>query len=282
MIMSGKRTLSRIAVGALCAIAGLTIVGAAGASAAGFAERNLRAPGPAVRSVEGTEKVGSFNWSGYAQTAPAGTFHAANDTWVVPTVTTGPGLQIASDWIGIGGFQDATLVQDGTTEANNNGTPEYFAWTEILPEPESPLALAIKPGDKVTATVAEVKPGVWKMTVADKTTKLSKSRLQAYGGSTHASVEAIHERPCFSPCSSVENLAELAPTNNVTFDPGKYGTGIKPEKPLLSLTPNGILYQIFMLNNADTAIIASPSVEDKDFDGFAVADGSVSPPPPKS
>ena len=42
------------------------------------------------------------------------------------------------------------------------------------------------------------------------------------------------------------------------------------------------VYQIFMVNNADTKIIASPSVPDSDNDGFAVTDTATSPPPPSS
>jgi hypothetical protein len=37
-----------------------------------------------------------------------------------------------------------------------------------------------------------------------------------------------------------------------------------------------------MVNNAGTATIASPSGPDSDSDGFAVADGSKAPAPPKS
>jgi Peptidase A4 family len=269
----------------VCAAVAISAVTAATATAAS-GSRNLRTPGPAKRLPSGVEQIGSFNWSGWAQKAPAGTFRAANDTWTVPTVNTAlAGSQYSSDWVGIGGLFDGTLVQDGTEADNVGGVAVYRAWTEILPEPENPLPLEVHPGDKVTATVLETKPGVWKMTVADKTTKITKSRTQAYAGSTHASVEAIHERPCIkAPCTEVADLAELAQTTNVTFDPGHYGTavGVAPKTPQLSLTPNGIEYELFMLNNTETAIIASPSAEDKDHDGFAVADGAVSPPPPKS
>ena len=42
------------------------------------------------------------------------------------------------------------------------------------------------------------------------------------------------------------------------------------------------IYRMFMLNNAGTADIASPSVPDSDSDGFAVAYGPTAPPAPKS
>jgi len=283
MFASEKHKPSRILVASLCAIAALAVLDTASATAAIRNHRAVLTPRAAKHSTSGVTQIGAYNWSGWAQTAPAGTFHSAVDTWVVPTVASGPGLQFASDWVGIGGLTDGTLVQDGTQVINDKGATTYEAWTEILPEPEDPLALTVHPGDKIKATVAEIKPGVWKMTVADKTTKKTASRTQAYAGSSHASVEAIHERPCIADgCESVSDFAELAPTNDVTFDPGKYGTTSKPKTGLMILAPKGLDYQIFMMNNADTAVIASPSAEDNDHDGFTVADGAVSPPPPKS
>jgi hypothetical protein len=272
-------------IGATPAVAGA----APGARAGG---RNLPAPlapSGSLSAIEGTTQLGSYNWSGYAQAAAAGTFHAVTDTWKVPIVNTSPpGNQFSSDWVGIGGLNDGTLVQAGTEADNLGGTALYRAWTEILPEPENPLSLTVSPGDKITTTVQETTPGVWKMTVADKTTKKTASRTTAYGGSSQASVESIHERPCImAPCNAVEDLASLASTTNVTFDPGKYGTVVKaaPKTPLMNLAAGATLDQIFMLNNAGSEVIAAPSVPDADTagpDGFTVADGSVSPAPPKS
>jgi Peptidase A4 family len=264
---------------------------AAGTPAGG---RNLPAPvGPHVlaRPITGTQQVGSYNWSGYAQNAGVGaaTFHAVKDTWTVPTVNTSlPGFQFSSDWVGIGGLFDGTLVQAGTEADNIEGAPVYRAWTEILPEAENPLSLEVHPGDKITTTVREIKPGVWKMIVADKTTKQKALRKASYSGSSHGSVEAIHERPCiFAPCNAIEDLAELTDTTNVTFDKGAYATalGEAPKTPLLNLATGATLYQIFMLNNEGTEIIASPSEPDTDkngSDGFSLAYGPVQPPPPKS
>jgi Peptidase A4 family len=276
-------------VASACAAAALATAAGRAVAAGNGGGRNLPSPLPPslrTHAVTSTEHVGSFNWSGYAQTAPVGTFHAVVDNWTVPTVNTAfAGNQFSSDWVGIGGFEDGTLVQAGTEADNLGGAAFYRAWTEILPEPENPLPMAIHPGDKITTTVREIKLGVWKMTVSDKTTKRTESRTQSYAGSTHASVESIHERPCIkAPCTSTADLAELTHTTNVTFDPGKYALalGVAPNTALLSLAPNARLFEISMLNNAGTAAIASPSVEDKDLDGFAVADGAVSPPAPKS
>ena len=43
---------------------------------------------PARQSVRGFSQIGSFNWSGFAQGAPNGTYKSVVDTWTVPTVNT--------------------------------------------------------------------------------------------------------------------------------------------------------------------------------------------------
>jgi hypothetical protein len=245
--------------------------------------RMLRAPAapaaPGVAGVPGIPKLGSTNWSGYVQSAKThGTFTAAEDFWTVPKVTTKAGSQYSADWVGIGGFNDSSLVQDGTEADNVNGTAFYRAWTEILPAPEVVISgLTIHPGDKMEGLVEEIKAGTWAMTVKDLTTGSSGGRTVSYS-SSGLSVEAIHERPKVNGI-----FAALATTTNVTFDPGSFSTaapGSPSFKPLLKPATGATLKELFMVNNAGTKIIAAPSAADSDGDGFAVADGSTSPPPP--
>jgi hypothetical protein len=238
-----------------------------------------------AREVHGFTQLATANWSGWAQGAANGTYKSVVDTWTVPTVNTSVSRrQFSSDWVGIGGLTDGTLVQAGTEADNRGGTAFYRAWTEVLPAPEDPLILAVHPGDKITAAV-KLSLGKWHMTVEDVTTGLSAGRAASAAsvGSTEASAEAIHERPCIADgCATVSDLAKLTQTTDVTFDPGMYGHTAKATKPLMTPLPGATIYQIVMTNNADTAIIASPSNPDRDNDGFTVADGSTSPPPPAS
>ena len=286
----GARLFGKVAVAMLGSASLVLAGGVAGASAASHPAvrhapqvgRMLRAPGASTRTVRGTTKLDSTNWSGYAQsTSKNGTFTAAKDFWTVPTVNTSKsGNQYSSDWIGIGGFNDATLVQDGTEADNIGGTAHYDAWTEIIPASEVVITgLTIKPGNKMEGLVEETAAGTWKMTVFDLTTGKSGGRTVKYttAGET---VEAIHERPEVGG-----TLATLATTGNVTFNPGSLSTaapGTQTWKPLLKVVSGATLNEIFMVNNNDTAVIASPSGPDSDSDGFTVADGSKSPPPPKS
>jgi Peptidase A4 family len=252
------------------------------APAVGPMIRTTAPTGARVQAVRGATKTFALNWSGYAQsTTHRGTFKAVRDFWRVPTVnTSASGNQYSSDWVGIGGFGDSTLVQCGTEGDNIGGTAKYDAWTEIIPAPEVVISgLVIKPGDRMKGVVKQTASGSWKITVTDLTTGKSGGRTVKYK-SSGKSAEAIHERPEVGG-----SLAPLAITSNATFDPGSFSTaapGTLSWKPLLKAASGATLNEIFMLNNARTKVIASPSVADTDSDGFTVADGSTSPPPPSS
>jgi Peptidase A4 family len=245
-------------------------------------------PGAATApAVRGYSKIGSFNWSGYAQGDSGGTYKAVRDTWTVPTVNTQlAGNQYSADWVGIGGLRDSTLVQAGTEADNIGGTARYDAWTEILPAAEVVIpGLTIKPGNKIMTTVEEIKAGTWTMTVDDLSTGKSGGKTVTYS-SSGASAEAVHERPCITDgCTSTSDLATLSHTTNVRFDPGDLSTaapGTFVWDPLLTPAKGATLDEIIMVNNSGTAHIATPSKPDSDSDGFTVAYGSKPPPPPKS
>jgi len=237
----------------------------------------------------------STNWSGYAQTSGPHTFTEVTDTFVVPTVSAvSAGRQFAADWVGIGGFSDPTLVQAGfQTVVKKKGkktTVTYGAWTEILPQAEDPLSLTVAAGDVVTVNVQETAKNMWTMTVDDTTTGLSGARTVAYR-SKGMSVEAIHERPCIkAPCSDAGDLAELAKTSDVTFDPGSFSEappGAAPQnEPLLTTTvpaagpPETTLWDVVMTNDDGNTVIATPSDPNTAADGFTVADGASPPLPP--
>ncbi len=226
-----------------------------------------------------TTEVGSENWSGYAQVGSATkVFTAVKGTWTVPTVTTSSGDQFSSDWVGIDGAgNNTTLIQDGTESDNDNGQAHYDAWTEILPASEVVTPLVIHPGDQIEGLVQETATNKWVMTVMDLTTGKSFSRTVNYT-TPQQDVEAIHERPEVGG-----SLATLATTTNVTQLPDFYSTAAPGQTPVwtaLGDTDGTTLDQIFMVNNNDTAIIASPSALNSADDGFTVADGAQSPPAP--
>ncbi len=158
------------------------------------------------------------------------------------------GTQYSSDWVGIGGLNDGTLVQAGTEADNQSGTAFYQAWTEVLPAAENPLTLIIHAGDKIKTTGGVLpEHETWHMKVKDVTTgqKGKRTASKKSVGSSEASVEAIHERPCIADgCTSVNDLANLTKTTNVTFDPGKYGTSSTPNTALMSPAAGATVDQI--------------------------------------
>jgi hypothetical protein len=279
-------------------VAGLA-VGAPAANATAAASVNaggkfLRSPGtnpgPAIRrhlrrGLFAATPIASLNWAGYIQAGASGTYTAVQDSWVVPTVS-GNGRKFSSDWVGIGGYNDSTLVQAGT-EADSlpHHKTLYQAWTEILPAYEDPLSLSIAPGNQVTVLVQETAANVWLMQVTDDTTGLSQSRTVSYE-SSGASVEVIHERPCIrAPCTKPGDLAKLTITNPVTLDPGSVSTtpagGSPVFNPMLAAQAGSTLVESVMYKNS-RVVEATPSGSDSDLDGFTVQDGRTAPAPPAS
>jgi hypothetical protein len=237
-------------------------------------------PGSTESFLDGVGIVKSTNWSGYAQSAPNGTYTAIVDSWTVPKVTTNPaGSEYDFDWVGIDGYSNDTLVQAGTESNDSNGTANYEAWTEIIPASSVVISgLTIHPGDKITTTVQETAVNVWSMEVQDITTGKSGGRIVDYDANG-ADAETIHERPTVGG-----SLSTLANTTNVTFTPGEVSTapaGSTPVyKPLLKAVTGAVLHRIYMTNNSGTKTIAIPSTPSSNKEGFAVADGSTAPPAP--
>jgi peptidase A4-like protein len=210
----------------------------------------------------------SFNWSGYADTGL--TYTQVKGTWKVPTVKTQSGNKYASDWVGIGGFSDGTLIQAGTSEQSVGGVITYNAWTEIIPAPEVPIpGFTVHPGDSITVTVKKV-AGVnqWSITVKDTTESETFTKGFTYA-SSEGSAEWIHEAPTVNGSQSV-----LALTNNVTFTADTLNGATK-------LASGGTVNEIQMITAADKPE-ATPSAVSTKGDAFAVADGAKAPKAPTS
>jgi hypothetical protein len=210
----------------------------------------------------------STNWSGYADTGL--TYAQVKGTWKVPTVKTQSGNKFASDWVGIGGFSDGTLIQAGTSEQIQGGVISYNAWTEIIPAPEVPITgFTVHPGDSMTVTVQKVAgPNQWSITVKDTTESESFTKGFTYA-SSQASAEWIHEAPTVGGGQSV-----LALTNKVTFTAGTVNGST-------NIASGGTPNSIQMVTAADKPE-ATPSLLSTKGDAFAVADGAKAPKPPTS
>ena len=206
----------------------------------------------------------SSNWSGWVDTA--GGFNHVSGTFVVPTVNVTPDDRYASTWVGIGGDPSPDLIQAGVEEDSVGGQAQYYAWTEILPEPESQISLAVRPGDRISIDISSQLFALWTIVVTNETTGQSQKVSTPYV-STGLTAEWIHEAPTVGGL-----IANLAHTSNAVFDLGSANG-----KPVSQGSPQSI----DMLDSNNVAI-AEPSPLDADGDGFQVADGSATPPPPAS
>lgn len=203
-----KRLL--LMLGAASAL-GLTVVGA---GAAPSAARPVSAVPthiglPMIRDVQhGTTgepyAVTSLNWSGYAvtPTSKSAKFTSAYTTFAQPAITcTGAPNLGTSDWVGLDGFDNQTVEQDGTLAycaGKGNMTPHYLAWYEMYPAPLIEV-FTVKPGDTITGAV-KYASGKFTLTVADTTSKKSTTKTATCSTCERTSAEWINER--FAECEN--------------------------------------------------------------------------------
>jgi hypothetical protein len=253
-----RRTLILAAAGLLALAAAVLSTLSTGATAALTHGRFHAAKG----SLSALEQAA--NWSGDAVTG--GAYTRVTGSWVVPKVTITASNRYAADWVGIGGYSSGDLIQSGTSEESVNGHAKYYAWTEILPAPESRISrFAVHPGDSITVDVDQVSMGSWTITVTNHTSARVFTKNLNYA-STYSSAEWIHEAPMVGATQ-----ARLATTTNANFD---HGT-VNGSTVIISA---GTLHDIQLVGLTD----ATPSSVDSDNDGFSVADGSTPPAPPSS
>jgi hypothetical protein len=189
----------------------------------------------------------SENWSGYAVTGKT-PYNYVSSSFVVPTVTCN-GLQdvYTSDWVGLDGFNDQTVEQDGIsgtcTKATNYERPYYYAWIEMYPAP-TVKTFKVFPGDAISASVLYTN-GNFNLTIDDVTLGETKTVTSTCASCERASAEWIIERPagcdpfpsnCF--LFALANFGTTTMAEDVARQDGGSTTG-------LSAYPNA--HQIFMV-----------------------------------
>ena len=197
----------------------------------------------------------SSNWSGYAATG--GAFTTVTGSWIVPqpSATT---IGADATWVGIGGVNTRDLIQAGTQTMVSNGSVRYEAWIEMLPDSSQTVALTVRPGDSVTATVAERSAGAWLITIKNNTTAQTYSNTVTYN-SSKSSAEWIEEAP-----SSGRNVVPLNDFGVVTFTAGS----VVKNGQTLTIGDAGAT-SVTMINGNRQAI-AQPSTLTSDGSSFSV------------
>lgn len=180
----------------------------------------------------GSAQVGSYNWSGYADTASSGTFTAVSAAWRQPATICSPEQRLTATWVGLDGFTDSTVEQDGTLAYCFEGQATYYTWWEMYPGGTVTVGSAVRPGDLIKASVTE-SGGNYTLSVRDASRPSNSfSTVQACapaGSCQDSSAEWIAERPAFSigiaPLSVFTPWLVSSATQTANGTKGSIGSG---------------------------------------------------------
>jgi Peptidase A4 family len=198
----------------------------------------VRPGGVALKEgARSTTSVGSFNWSGYVNSATAGAFTAASGTWRQPATVCSPEQRLTAFWVGLDGFDNDTVEQLGTLAYCFEGVPYYFSWWEMFPGASVTVGSTVQPGDLISASVKRSGTN-YTLTLIDFTTPgNSFSTVQSCTTCENDSAEWIAERPAFAigitPLSFFRswNLMRASQTSNGVR--GSIGSGPSPTQILM-------------------------------------------------
>ena len=229
--MRSKRLLATAAltVAAMACAVGATSLpaGASTTAASTTAENTLHPGGPLIHPSSATHSDAtttttiSLNWSGYAVTGKK-PYNYVTSTFVQPTITC-PGVadQYTSNWVGLDGYNDQTVEQDGTAAwcgGPNDTTPKYEAWYEMFPL-NSVNVFAVHPGDIIQATVSySDSTANFTLSVSDLSTGKSTNFSDTCTTCERSSAEWIIERPAL--CNNAETkcfITQLADFGTTTM-----------------------------------------------------------------
>lgn len=179
---------------------------AAAAKAARAVLRDMTANLPVTNQVVpgtrhragGLTKVDYYNWSGYADDNSKGnTYSKVSGSWKEPAVTcSSKELQVAVFWVGLDGFNNSTVEQDGTIAECYLGTAFYYTWWEMYPTNFiQVVGTTVKPGDKIAGSVTR-SGSSYALKLTDSTRSGNNiSTTQTCSTCANASAEWIAETP---------------------------------------------------------------------------------------
>ena len=185
-------------------------------------------------------------------------------TFTVPALTTAATCsEIMSEWVGIDGLDNASLIQAGIGEGmtnleNGTCTPGQFyiyPWWEILPASETIIpstSVAVNVGDQITVTIKQIGETTnWQIALTDDTDGQSFTTEQVYTGVGN-SAEWIVEAP---------DDPSLCGTGVYPLDPGI--CPLAPYSPDINFTDlvatgsETTMWQLFMVQ--DNVFVSVPS-----------------------
>ena len=150
---------------------------------------------PAVLYAAGPHDPGgttSTHWAGFGT---KGSYTKITASWIQPKVTCSQSSEVVF-WVGLDGWGNTPIEQDGTGAACNGGSPQYFGWWETYPTNGiQSYNKTVKAGDHITASVTAEGGGAYLMTVADSTQNWTENTHVTAGSATPVSAEVIAEAP---------------------------------------------------------------------------------------
>jgi len=155
-------------------------------------EVNLKAGG------NGTTSVGSYNWSGYADSsATPNTFTGVSATWRQPATQCSPEQELTAYWVGLDGYSNETVEQLGTLAYCFEGVAYYYSWWEMYPGASVTVGSTVQPGDVIAASVKRSGTS-YTLSLTDFNNQANSfSTVQSCTTCTNESAEWIAERPAF-------------------------------------------------------------------------------------
>lgn len=140
----------------------------------------------------------SPTWAGYGTTRNGIT--QASATWVQPRVyPLGSRPNDVAFWVGLTYPESREVEQIGTAGDCQRHTPAtYDAWYELYPAPLVTTTVAIRPGDRITATVVRLGENRFRLTLSNATTGGRFSTTQVADGVGNTKGTIIVEEPTFS------------------------------------------------------------------------------------
>ena len=225
--------------------------------------------------------MSSSNWAGYADTND--TFNSVSSSWTEPMVNCsnsgtslssllgassllgGPGAASAF-WVGLDGYNSTSVEQLGTDSDCDSGTPSYYAWYEMYPNPSVtlPSQYPVQPGDQMSASVAANSAGTsFTLEMEDATAGWTFSTTQTGSGFARSSAEVIAEAP--SSCSLLFcSEVPLADFGQINFSGSGVIDSAGTDGSLSTFDAN----EITMADNGTT--LATPSSLSSDGSSFSV------------
>jgi hypothetical protein len=180
----------------------------------------------------------SINWSGYAAFSPS-KFKYVFSTFVQPSIDCNgvPSPASTSNWVGLDGFSNGTVEQDGTfaTCGGSNGTtPVYKAWYEMYPA-GSVNVFSVKPGD-VMASSVRFADNKFHLIISDLTSGKTYTDVAGCKSCQRSSAEWIIERPafCSNPSCTQATLAALPNFGTTTMSNDIASAGTVKKAPISS------------------------------------------------